>query len=203
LRSADWGEGYHLYLENVPVDLSTLPTKPTERDFALIIAQLLEQESGFAGFETDFVMWTVPCGSDVYAPSEVYMWVSWVSSDSQPQWSLDGTVSLWPQRNEAEISIASGETLLAEYTTGPDLDLNGLRWHVDDVLRLAEEQGGQEYRNVVQNQCEIKLRLSSFRPIWLTEYIPSEDAEYFCMTLDYQTGIYTTTITSDTHGCKW
>lgn len=202
LRSADWGEGFDVPRTEVPVDLSVLPPEPTERDFAHVAVQLLDSETGFTTFRPVFVMWTMLCGSDVYTPTEVVVWASWSTSGTPPpQQSLSGRVWLWPQRNKAEIEIQGYYGASSSYTA-PSLDQDELRWHVDDLLFLAEKQGGQEYRQAVQDRCEITLRSFSFEPTWLVEYRPLEEREgYFCMTMERQTGVYTATVTATE--CEW
>ena len=77
MLSPDWGEDYVVSEKRVPVDLSVLPAQPMEQDFASIAVQLLDRETGFTAFCPTFIMWTIPCGSDIYAPSKVDVSAEW------------------------------------------------------------------------------------------------------------------------------
>lgn len=201
LQSADWGESYVLPPTKVSLDLATLPAEPTEEDYARVATQLLEHESDRPGFYPTFVMWTIPCGPDIYPPDEVHVSASRYTAVGSFRRYLSGRVDLWPQHGEAEIEIWDGGKRSSEYPPTPGLNFDELKWHVDDVLLVAEGQGGYEFRQATRNQCEVVLRLSSTVPTWLVEYRPLRGTDYFCMTMERETGIYTATLS--TTACKW
>ena len=66
----------------------------------------------------------------------------------------------------------------AEYFHRPknkweEIDLNRLIITADDALRIAEENGGKEYRTKIQNKCNISINLSG-DGLWSVDYLDFE-----------------------------
>jgi hypothetical protein len=198
--------GYALPPKEVPVDMSALPETPTEQDFALLATDLLDRETGFTDFRPFDVVWMVACGSDLHIPDKVLILASWFSSTDAHPHVLAGDVWIWPRRDVAKIAIGDAGVRSSTEPAGSydSYSLSDTKLHAGTVLHLAEEQGGREFRQTIQNQCEIVLRLSSGRPTWLVEYQPLRGEDCFCMTVERHTGIYTTTMSSTgCSGCEW
>ncbi len=90
----------------------------------------------------------------------------------------------------AGVSVAEETNLEQPMFDLGSVNLNKLKVTVDDALRIAEENGGRNFRLAIKNQCNMSFRISSNNQVWYINYSNQDSSSVFEMSIDPYTEKY-------------
>jgi hypothetical protein len=92
----------------------------------------------------------------------------------------------------AKQGITTAETRITPARPGNEsIEVGELKLTADDILQIAEDNGGFVARNAIQNDCQINFVLSpnAIYPGWRVDYSNSSDPYIISFEIDPQTGL--------------
>jgi len=179
----------------IPIARGILPKWPTERDYYELAVDALNRNGWETPPRLTVLNWNDPCSS-LDAPFDEMSFLF-----SKKKLSIGKHAdSLLPHKITASIFVDASEGKMSLSLSFRDqgmslepldrkLDLRRLAVDLEKALEIAEENGGQAYRQNVGDQCDVYVSLRQY--IWEVAYRElSEYRDVFRVNIDARTGEY-------------
>lgn len=179
----------------IPFDRRYLPEQPTEADYYGLAVDVLNRYGWEVVPRLTALGWNAPC-SELGTPFEE-MWFYFSKKELSIGEHADSLLphriraSVFVNASEGKISFEFRDQGMSLQPQDRKLDLQSVAVDLEKALEIAEEGGGQAYRQRVRDQCDVDVFFK--KHIWEIAYRePRERRHVFAVTIDARTGKYET-----------
>jgi len=177
----------------IPIDRGYLPQWPTERDYYELAVEALNRHGWETTPRLTVLNWSDPCSS-LGAPFDE---MSFLFSKKRLSIGKHAdsllphkiTADVFVDTSERKMSLSFQDQGMSLELLDRKLDLRRMAVDLEKALEIAEENGGQAYRQNVGDQCDVYAFLNQY--IWEVAYRElSEYRDVFRVNIDARTGKY-------------